>query len=89
MDDCALREDPSGTLSVFAAALGVVDGGVCPGERTRGAATAQITKASAARVIKAARAKFSDRLPQADLMYSILIRKRFQHYSPFEGRTPS
>jgi len=86
MDGCAPKNDPIGTLSGFDAdALGVADGGVGLGERKRGAATAQTTRTSAASVTKTARTTNNNRLPQTGLIYSILIRKRFQHYSSIEG----
>lgn len=86
MDGLALLNDPIGTLSgLEAGVLGAADRGAGPGERTRGAATAQTTRTSAASVPKTARAKSNDRLPQTGLIYSILIRKRFQHYTSFEG----
>jgi hypothetical protein len=86
MDGFTLKNDPTGTLSGFAAdALGVADGWDEPGERTRGAATAQTTRTSAANVAKTARAKNSDRLPQTGLTYLILTCKRYRYYAPFEG----
>lgn len=86
MDGGFAKNDPSGTSTDFGVdASGVADGDGELGERTRGAATAQITRTSAANVINAARIKNSDRLPQTGLMYPILIRKRLQHYSSFEG----
>jgi len=86
MDGFALKNDPIGTLSGFGVdALGVADGTAGSGERTRGAATAQTTSTSAASVPKNARTKNSDRLPQTGLTYLILTRKRYRHYTPFEG----
>ena len=86
MDGCAPINDPSGTLTgPGVGRLGAADGLGEPGERTRGAATAQITSTSAASVANAARVKNSDRLPQTGLMYPILNRKRLQHYTSFEG----
>ena len=86
MDGCALENERNGTLSAFGVdALGVAEGAVGLGEITRGAATAQTTRTSAASGIKTARTKNSDRLPQTGLIYSILFRKRFQHYTSFEG----
>jgi hypothetical protein len=86
MKGFAAKNDPTGTSSGFAAVvLGAADGGGEPGDKRRGAATAQTTRTSAATVTKPARMKRSDRLPQTGLMNSILICKRFQHYSPIEG----
>jgi len=86
MDGCAFGNDRIGTSSGFEAdVLGAVGGGSEPGERTRGAATAQIVRTSAASVPKTARAKNSDRLPQTGLMNPILVRKRFQDYTSVEG----
>jgi len=86
MDVRAAESEPISTLSGFGAdALGAADGGAGRGEITRGAATAQTTRALAASVTKPARTKNSDRLPQTGPIYPILSRKRFQHYHPFEG----
>jgi hypothetical protein len=86
MDGRTTENDPSGTFTGFGAdASGVADDDGELGERTRGAATAQITRASAASVTNNVRAKTSDRFPQTGLMNSILIRKRLQRYSSFEG----
>ena len=86
MDGRTAGNDPNGTFTGFGVdALGVADDDGELGERTRGAATAQITRTSAASVTKAVRTKKSDRFPQTGLMNSILIRKRLQHYSSFEG----
>jgi hypothetical protein len=86
MDGRVPKNDPSGTLTgLGVGTLGVADGPGEPGERTRGAATAQITSTIAASVANAARVKNSDRFPQTGLMYLILNRKRLQHYTSFEG----
>ena len=86
MDGCAPINDPSGTLTgPGVGRLGVADDLGESGERTRGAATAQITSTSAASVANAARAKNSDRLPQTGLMNLILNRKRLRRYTSFEG----
>lgn len=86
MDGCALGNERNGTLSAFGDdALGASEGAVGLGEITRGAATAQTTSTSAASVTKTARTTNNDRLPQTGLIYPILFRKRFQHYSSFEG----
>ncbi len=86
MDGCAAKNEPSWTLSgLEAAALGLAGEGAGLGAINRGAATVQTARASAASVTKAARSKNSDRLPQTGLIYSILLRKRFHNYPPFEG----
>ena len=86
MDGLALKNDPIGTWSGPEACVsGAAGGGAGPGASTRGAATAQTTRTSAASTPKKARAKKSDRLPQKGLIYPILPRKRLQHYTSFEG----
>ena len=86
MDGRAAENELISTLSDFGVdVLGAADGGAERVEITRGAASAQTTRALAASVTKPVRTKNSDRLPQTGPISPILSRKRFLDYHPFEG----
>jgi hypothetical protein len=86
MDAFATRPDRIGILSGLGAdAVGAPSGGGRPGETTRGAATAQTTKASVASVIMHARAKKSGRSPQTGLIDFILTREVIAHHPSYGG----
>lgn len=86
MDAGAAETDPIEILSGLGAkTLGAPRDGAGPGETTRGAATAQITKASAVSVIMHARTTSNGRSPQTGLIDFILTRIPIQHYRSFGG----
>lgn len=85
MDAGAAENDPIEILSGLGVdPLGASSDGAGPGETTRGAATAQIVKASAVSVIMHARTTSNGRFPQTGLINIILMRVRIQHY-PLSG----
>ncbi len=86
MDAGVAETDPIETLSGLGAdPFGAPSDGAGPGETTRGAATAQTTKASAVSVIMHARTTNIGRLPQTGLIDFILTRIRIQNYRSFGG----
>lgn len=89
MDGCAAETDPIGTSSGLEAdPAGAPSGGAWLGERMSGAATAQITKASAAVVITHKRTTNSGRSPQTGLINLILTFWKSQSYPSFGGGRP-
>jgi hypothetical protein len=86
MDAGAAEIDPIGISSGLGAdPAGAPSDGAGLGETMSGAATAQITKASAANVIMHARTTKNGRFPQTGLIAFILARVRIQHYPSFGG----
>jgi hypothetical protein len=86
MDAGAAEIDPIGISSGLGAdPAGAPSDGAGLGETTSGAATAQITKASAANVIMHARTTKNGRFPQTGLITFILARIRRQYYPSFGG----
>jgi hypothetical protein len=86
MDACAAGNERIGILSGLGAdPAGAASGGAGLGETMRGAATAQITKASAASVIMHARTINNGRSPQTGLINLILTCKRIRHHPSFRG----
>jgi hypothetical protein len=86
MDAGAAKIDSIGILSGLGAGpAGAPSDGAGPGETKRGAATAQITKASAANVIMQARTTKNGRFPQTGLTNFILTRTRRQRHPSFGG----
>ena len=86
MDAGAAIIDWIGILSGLGAGpAGAPSDGAGLGETKSGAATAQITKASAANVIMQARTTKNGRFPQTGLIDFILARTRIQHYPSFGG----